>query len=236
MDKFQILKTAATATYGALGTWTYDSYAEINQRYFNGEIQINGVQWGLTPHGGSLAFYSPWFDTITLHQSLLESPGNPWGMGRLLGKRLAYDVLLHEMIHQLLHQQKLYGSTDDAHHCQVWCNELNRLGRLLSLPHYYTLYRKTTKRVPIKNSIFIGRYCDLETRRVRKPPTKAKSVWVPIDTEAAAKANSLGLLLADMRHLTTFPHSSRPPGYYTQAEQTLIDETYLDTLAEHQSV
>ena len=37
-DTFNILKSAAIATYGDLGAWTYDCYAEINEIYFDGAV------------------------------------------------------------------------------------------------------------------------------------------------------------------------------------------------------
>ncbi len=229
-DRFHTLRAAGVATYQDLGAWTYDSYAEINHRYFDNAVSLNAIQWGITPYGRLLGFYHPLFDTITLHQSLLEpsgyGSGNPWGMGGLLGKALAYDVLLHEMVHQLLHQQKRYAENDDAHNCQAWCAELNRIGRLLELPYYYTPHYKTTKRILIPHDVIVGKYCDLETRRVRHPPKKAASVWLPCDKGARETAESLGLQLANPQQLLRFPYNSKSHDYYSQGEQNLLQQQF----------
>ncbi|NEP19618.1 MAG: hypothetical protein F6J97_22460 [Leptolyngbya sp. SIO4C1] len=219
-SKFKTLKTAAIVLYHDLGEWTYDTYADINRKYFGNAIALGGVQWGLTPYGSSIGFYNPKFDTITLHQSLA------------LRERLAYDVLLHEMIHQYLHQTKRYGADDDAHHSQVWCDQLNRIGQLLELPYYYTLWRKTTERLPIDDPIIKGRYCDIETRRVRRPPTKAQSTWVPVDEQAKSIAESKELSLANHSQLLHFPQNSRPKGYYNDHEVRLLQENLSNSNAD----
>lgn len=231
-DTFHILRAAAIEAYGKLGVWTYDAYAELNRRYFDGLVVLKTVQWGITPYGGSLGFYNPAFDTIMLHQSIIKSSSaisnDPWGLGHIIGKRLAYDVLLHEMIHQFLFQQGAYAPDDDAHNCQAWCDELNRIGRILGLDSYHTPLRKTTKRVILEHETIKGKYCDLGTHRVRQPPKIPVSVWVPLEKEAEEKAKSLGVNIATHKHLSCFPYTVRPREYYSQREQYLVKETYLN--------
>lgn len=231
--RLQLLRAAAVELYGDLGAWTYDTYTTFNELFFDGNLSLKGVQWGITPYSNSLGFYNPRLDSITLHQSLLEASsngtGNPWGLGRKMGKSLSSDVLLHEMIHQWLYQQNYYKSNDDMHNSKPWCDELNRISQLLKLPYYYTHHIKITKRVPAKDPVISGKYCDLETRRVRKPPTKRTSMWVPVDKEAETKARQQNLILASYKYLLHFPYIARPSSYYNHEEQMLLTKILTST-------
>src|ERR1700736_1587499 len=96
-----ILKAAALISDPGCGVWAYDEWADHNQRCFDGTLIPCPIQWGLTAHGRSLGAFDITFYRIILHTSLIvPSSGDPWGIRKLLGQRLASDVLLHEMIHQ----------------------------------------------------------------------------------------------------------------------------------------
>jgi hypothetical protein len=134
-DTLDILKEAARIIYPGHGAWAYDTWLAHNTAYFNGILQPCGIQWGLTPHGYALGYFSPTFRTITLHTSLVNPHSYAWGLHAVLGEQFASDVLLHEMIHQNVHQEhgdiRLDGTS--CHNNQAWCEHINRISDLLGL-------------------------------------------------------------------------------------------------------
>jgi len=126
--------------YPKVGGWAYRTWDELNTKYFGCHNKLGGIQWGLTPHG-QLGSYSPSSNIITLHSSLIEPRDQTvWnGLGSFLGPLFARDVLLHEMVHQHLHQ---YHSAEyveacrkrrSSHNNDLWINEINRIGPMLGL-------------------------------------------------------------------------------------------------------
>lgn len=152
-QKFELLRAAAIASYptieglGNIGGWAYDTWETHNWQYFDGVLNPCAIIWGLTPHGAKLGFYSGWLNRITLHESLvdpkfdkLNSSGGKhvWGQqADAFGALYASDVLLHEMIHQKIHQ--IYGHDgsqeggNSSHNNPLWVAEVNRLAPLLGL-------------------------------------------------------------------------------------------------------
>ena len=127
-----ILRQAAElADPGGYGVWAYDTWAEHNAAFFNGELRPGGIAWGLTPHGYALGFYEPWRNHITLHSSIVAPKGDAWGRGRLLGPLFASDVLLHEMVHQAI--AKRGGKVEESHNSEAWASEIMRISVLLGL-------------------------------------------------------------------------------------------------------
>ncbi len=126
------LRTAALTLFGELGAWAYDTWIEHNACYFDGRLTPGPILWGLTPHGHALGFYDRGRNAITLHPSLIRPGASAWGIGALLGERYAADVLLHEMIHQKVHQLDGYAGAE-SHNCEPWCAEVNRLSAMLGL-------------------------------------------------------------------------------------------------------
>jgi hypothetical protein len=130
MTSYSDLKRAAAIFFSDLGEWSYDEWARLNSKFFGNTNEPGPILWGLTPRGKSLGSYSPTKNRIILHTSLVhKSTDAPWGI-KNLGKKYASDVLLHEMMHQYIHQVSL-PVTKDIHNNKSWCNEVNRIGALL---------------------------------------------------------------------------------------------------------
>ena len=126
------LRTAGTTFFNQLGKWSYDRWEELNDRYFDGQLEVGPILFGLTPHGHYLGAYSPMDNQIVLHTSLIEPKSeNPWLIGSLLGRRFAEDVLLHEMIHQYIRQNGYKGK--ESHNCAEWCDQIVRISKLMGV-------------------------------------------------------------------------------------------------------
>jgi hypothetical protein len=129
----------AEQVYGRKGTWAYEAFTFINDAYFAGRIPWPHILWGLTAHGGCVAWASTARDKsrppiITLHPSLLRGREreNPWEIPPdWLGASLAFDTLLHECIH--VHIDYNLGGHDgrSSHDCKRWVRQVNRLAPLL---------------------------------------------------------------------------------------------------------
>jgi hypothetical protein len=121
-------RAAQQTLWGDAGVWAYDHWHDLNDEFFNSELNYVGIVWGLTPHGGNLGHC---YDDgrITLHSSLLDPRStSPWGKEAATWTDLyARDVLLHEMIHQLLYAR----GVDSKHNGLPWCAEIKRLSPLL---------------------------------------------------------------------------------------------------------
>jgi hypothetical protein len=125
------LRNAAISFFGDLGAWAYDEWTNLNDRYFGSQNKPGPMLWGLTPHGRSLGSFSANRNAITLHKSLVEpSTDAPWAIS-YLGKKYASDVILHEMIHQHIHQMSLPTKGYSSHDNKSWCDQLNRLAPML---------------------------------------------------------------------------------------------------------
>lgn len=194
MDKFHILKQASEITFGQYGIWLFDTWQSHNERYFDNQLDVIPLTFGLLPHGAKLGVYhnraDDGYDLITLHHSLLNPTGNAWQILPLLGKRFASDVLLHEMMHQAIYQQ--YGHNGEplntsfgssSHNNPAWCDEINRLSPMLGL---------SCKAQIIKR------------QRVVNPDTGKKTTleWVVQDGHL------------DRTQLGSFPHCVTPEAYY----------------------
>lgn len=128
------LKAAAALIDPGYGVWAYETWEHHNATYFDGILRPCAIQWGLTPYGDSLGYWSGAFERITLHTSLVQPHGDAWGIGRLLGKKYASDVLLHEMIHQAIKQETGGdGGGTSCHNNPCWVAHVNRIAALLDL-------------------------------------------------------------------------------------------------------
>ncbi len=74
-ERLEILKNAAEISDFGYGVWAYDTWQRLNIEYFDETLTVGGIFWGLTPHGHTLGFYSPWRNSITLHTSLVRPSG-----------------------------------------------------------------------------------------------------------------------------------------------------------------
>jgi hypothetical protein len=188
MNNFEILRKAAEIADGKYGTWTYDRWAEFNDRYFGGELIVGGIQWGITPHGRSLGYFEPWRNSITLHVSLIDPEGrNPWSMGQMMGEKMAADVLVHEMMHQHIGQSGGDPSRY-THNSPRWCEEINRMVPLLGIDTELLA-------IPIKQ------------KRVKDSEVKGSGAVTWAVPDGAMTRTTL----------STFPHTLRPDGYYLSA-------------------
>jgi hypothetical protein len=130
MTSYSDLKRAAATFFSELGEWSYDEWKRMNSEFFGNANEPGAILWGLTPYGCGLAYYSFMHNSITMHTSLVyPSTDAPWSIENL-GKKYASDVLLHEMMHQYIHQMSL-PVTSDSHNDPSWCAEVNRIGALL---------------------------------------------------------------------------------------------------------
>lgn len=129
----------ADQCYGLKGTWAYECYDFINQRYFAGRLPWAHIIWGFTEYGGCVAWSSTVRDKtrppiITLHPALLHPmrKKSPWGIpGPCLGPSRVFDTLLHECMH--VHIDYNLGGADGrtSHDCKRWIRQVNRLAPLL---------------------------------------------------------------------------------------------------------
>lgn len=154
----------AEQCYGRKGTWAYEALSFINRSYFAGRVTWPHIIWGLTAHGGCLAWASTVRDKsrppiINLHPSLLggTEKENPWGIApEWLGPSLAFDTLLHECIH--VHIEYNLGGHDgrSSHDCPRWIRQVNRLAPMLGFQGIRFGGTKL-KRIPIPGSPLTAR-------------------------------------------------------------------------------
>jgi predicted metal-dependent hydrolase len=76
-------------------------YRELNERYFNSQIEIKRIGWGLRKGRGRLGHYDPIHNTITL-SPVLDDPNVPLYVVRY--------IVYHEMLHVLFGQESSGGS------------------------------------------------------------------------------------------------------------------------------
>ncbi len=164
----------AKQVYGPKAVWAYELFDFINASYFNGRLPMPYILWGLTPHGGCVAWASTVTDKlrppiVTLHPSLLkasESP-TPWGIpAAWLGPSLACDTLLHECIHIHIGSNLGGHKGRTSHDCMRWIRQVNRIAPLLGFIGIQAGRTKSV-RVPILNAPRTKRG-KLPTRVVRR--------------------------------------------------------------------
>lgn len=127
---FQILKSSGKIMWGEWGAWMYDTWAEHNEKFFSGELKLGGIVWGLVPHGFGLGCYNIFCNVIVLHTAIAEK-GN-WRIWNICSDILfASDILLHEMMHQHIHQTGIEGKTISTHDSEGWVAEINRIAPIL---------------------------------------------------------------------------------------------------------
>ena len=153
LSEIEIIKRFSGICWGEFGSWTVEEWQRLNTAYFDDALKPGGIVWGLTPHGKSRGSYAPWANVITLHKSIIEphSPA-PWKIEAYkLNKKFASDVLLHEMIHQKIHQAKLHVSDKEtSHNNEHWAAEIVRISKLLGIE---------IKAQKVKQRRFDGKVC-----------------------------------------------------------------------------
>jgi len=137
-ERWEEMRVASEALWPGVGSWAYDVWADHNDRYFDNALEPAAIVWGLTPHGHALGSCSHSQPTrITMHTSLLQPSGDAWKIGHKLGRAFASDVLLHEMIHQVIHERgdgRAWSGDKSSHNNEFWVAEVNRIAPKLGLP------------------------------------------------------------------------------------------------------
>jgi hypothetical protein len=150
--------------YGAKGIWAHKVFDYISERYFGGRLPYPHIIWGLTPHGGCVAWASTISDNsrppiITLHPSLLRGSEkeNPWGITReWLGPAMVFDTILHECIHIHINCNLGGRMGSSSHNCKRWIRQVNRIAPLLGFQGVHMGISKAM-RVPIEPPKFTKR-------------------------------------------------------------------------------
>ena len=75
-------------------------YEELNARYFNNQIEIGRIGWGLRKSRVRLGHFDPVHHTITL-SPILDSPGVP--------KFVVCYIIYHEMLHAVFEDTSSHG-------------------------------------------------------------------------------------------------------------------------------
>jgi hypothetical protein len=134
MDNHEMLTALKTACQWDFDLWLYETWESHNVAYFDGQLSIGQINWGITAYGRALGLHSGWRNHITLHQRMIE-PGEDWTGGIRGRERAASDILLHEMIHQKIYQQSgssgAKNKSETSHNNELWVTEIRRIGRLL---------------------------------------------------------------------------------------------------------
>jgi hypothetical protein len=132
---FSELKIEAARAFGDFGAWVYDEWRRLNNALFYGNNTAGAIIWEETPQSRSLGYYEPAANRIVLHKTLMRpvypTTGLTWEPRRLNTKMMS-DVLLHEMIHQRIHQTGGWMG-ENSHNNERFVNEVNRIAKLLGL-------------------------------------------------------------------------------------------------------
>jgi len=207
---FEILRAAADLMWPSAGGWVYDSWRLLNDRIFDGRLVLSGIVFGLLPYGKRLGYYSPKYNIITLHESILGSRFNAWGIGFKLGQAYALDVLLHEMCHQAGYDSgRRTLPKEDHHHCHAWTDMVNSISHRAGLGNYFLPVYKRTK-------------------SSKKDGKSRKNIWVPSEPDVVSDAQARGLEIVPREAISRWPHNTRASGYYEArrkaATESLIQE------------
>ncbi len=120
--------------YGEKCVFAYDCWLQINELYFDNALKPIQIIWGITNYSKNLGNIND--NRMMLHNSIYHPVSDiVWGTSKqVFGKKYTYDVILHEMIHQLAHQVKpeyKKKSFYTSHNNPFWCSEVVRIGGLL---------------------------------------------------------------------------------------------------------
>ena len=151
------VRLVAKTYYGDEGLWLCQAFDAINRKLFGGNlpqplITIEMTKWSRCL--GWCKFSEGRPPHIIIHPTLFGSGESnikpPWGLKHeWLGKRLVFDVLLHECIHMAV-QYRLGGyEGPTSHNNEQWIAEVNRICPLIGLKGIEA-GRQVAKRVTIK--------------------------------------------------------------------------------------
>jgi hypothetical protein len=146
------LKSQGIQRFGEAGAWAFDEWKMLNQTFFYGENKPGAIIWGKTPQDKRMGYYHVSENLIYLDKNLMRPvyPTNSlnWGIQHV-NKKIASDVLLHEMIHQRVNQTGGWvGET--SHNNERFVEEVNRLAKLLGIDvKAKVIEKKRTRNQPI---------------------------------------------------------------------------------------
>lgn len=164
-------RLVAETYYGERGTWLYDAFEAINEKFFFGELPYPLISIQVTNYSGCLGWCSSSDNrppAIAIHPTLFGTANDedPWGIPRSwLGKKFVFDTLFHECIHASVHYRLGGHQGTSSHNNEQWISEVNRLAPLLGFKNIIAA-RQIAKRVPIQ-----GKYT-----KTGKPKTVVKKV------------------------------------------------------------
>ena len=168
-------RTAAETLFPVRGSWSYDSWQAINERFWDNKLTPGSILWGLTA-GCNFGSYNPNNNAIVLHEALpgqdfakqaKESGQQDWVMtnrdqelmswglsAKHFGIGTALGTLLHESMHQAHHQSgqgyplNRKGDASEAHHNQLWVDECARIAPMIGIsPRLWTVYIERKERI-----------------------------------------------------------------------------------------
>ena len=161
MPAFAELKLEAANSFGDFGAWVYDEWKRLNDALFSGKNVAGAIVWKEIPQHRSFGYYDRAGNLIVLHKTLMRpvypAAGLTWELRRF-NSRKASDVLLHEMIHQRIHQTGGWTG-ENSHNNKRFVNEVNRIANLLGLKiKAKVIPTKTTpdKKIPHAESEYLS--------------------------------------------------------------------------------
>lgn len=147
MTELTTLKAAGVKKYQDLGVWAYDEWHSHNENYFMGQSSPGEIDWVEVAGNQSMGFFSPKENRIFLFRGLVR-PRYPVPMAKWclenLNRRMASDVLLHEMIHQNIHQTGGWEG-ECSHNNRRFIDEVNRIAELLGMKVFARLIEPGSK-------------------------------------------------------------------------------------------
>ena len=132
---FEQLKALGLEQFGDVGAWAYDEWRSLNRAFFEGRNHPGAIAWQAADAGESLGSYAAAENVIYLFKGLVRprypTPMAEWCLTHL-NRRLASDVLLHEMMHQKIQQTGGWQGAD-CHVNARFVAEVNRIAPLIGL-------------------------------------------------------------------------------------------------------
>lgn len=128
------LKSGHELNQSACAKWAYEKWEQFNRQYFEFSLRPGPIEWGVPPEGHKLGFFDSTRNLILLSVNLVNSKDQEWQSGSLYGERFTADVLLHEMIHQSIHQKHFMEEGFEAleHDQSHWSDEVSRVHKILT--------------------------------------------------------------------------------------------------------
>jgi hypothetical protein len=140
-DMRRAVRLIAQAYYGDDGRWLCHAFDAINQKLFGGTLPQPLLTIEMTRWSCCLGWC--WLNEdrpprIVIHPTILGvgQGGNkpPWGLPRRwMGRRFAFDVLLHECVHISVRHRLGGHEGPSSHNNEQWISEVNRLCPLIGL-------------------------------------------------------------------------------------------------------